>query len=55
MSDEAENRATIETFWRAWNEERLDDAMTMYAVDARQVNEKTPPGHCCPGGVIVVN
>jgi ketosteroid isomerase-like protein len=35
MSDEAENRATIETFWRAWNEERLDDAMTMYAVDAR--------------------
>jgi hypothetical protein len=27
MSDEAENRETIEAFWLAWNEERLDDAL----------------------------
>jgi ketosteroid isomerase-like protein len=35
MSDEVENRATIEAFWLAWNEERLDDAIGMYAPDAR--------------------
>jgi ketosteroid isomerase-like protein len=35
VSDEAENRATIEAFWWAWNEERLDDALTMYDRDAR--------------------
>jgi hypothetical protein len=30
MSDEVENRATIEAFWLAWNEERLD-----YAIELR--------------------
>jgi limonene-1,2-epoxide hydrolase len=35
LSDEADNRATIEAFWRAWNDERLDDAIEMYAPDAR--------------------
>jgi ketosteroid isomerase-like protein len=35
MSDEVKNRATIEAFWRAWNEERIDDAIEMYAPDAR--------------------
>lgn len=34
MSDEVANRAAIETFWRLWNEERLDEAMGMYAPDA---------------------
>jgi ketosteroid isomerase-like protein len=35
MSDEVENRATIETFWQAYNEERIDDCIKMYAPRAR--------------------
>ena len=35
MSNEVENRATIEAFWQAYNEERIDDCVTMYAPDAR--------------------
>jgi hypothetical protein len=31
MSVEAENRSTIEALWRAWNEERLDEVIAMYA------------------------
>ena len=35
MSSEAENRATIEAFWVAYNEERVDDCVKMYAPTAR--------------------
>ncbi len=35
MSDEVDNRATIEAHWQVWNEERLDEAIKMYAPDAR--------------------
>jgi ketosteroid isomerase-like protein len=35
MSEEAENRATIEAFWQAYNDERIDDCTTMYAPEAR--------------------
>jgi hypothetical protein len=35
MSDAADNRATIESFWQAYNEERLDDCSKMYAPEAR--------------------
>jgi ketosteroid isomerase-like protein len=34
-NDEAKNRASIDAFWQAWNEERLDDAIALYAPDAR--------------------
>jgi limonene-1,2-epoxide hydrolase len=35
MSDEVENRATVEIFWQAYNDERIDDCIKMYAPDAR--------------------
>jgi limonene-1,2-epoxide hydrolase len=35
MSDEVENRATIDAFWQAYNEERIDDCIKMYAPQAR--------------------
>lgn len=35
MSEEAENRAVVEAFWRAYNEERLDDCVNIYALEAR--------------------
>jgi ketosteroid isomerase-like protein len=35
MPEGVDNRATIEAFWRARNEARLDDAIEMYAPDAR--------------------
>jgi ketosteroid isomerase-like protein len=35
MSDEIKNRATIEAFWQAYNEERIDDCIKMYAPEAR--------------------
>jgi ketosteroid isomerase-like protein len=35
MSREGDNRATIEAFWRLWNEERLDEAVDMYEPNAR--------------------
>ena len=35
MSDEVDNRATIEAHWQVWNEERVDQAVKMYARDAR--------------------
>jgi hypothetical protein len=34
MSDEGENRATIEAFWQAYNEERIDDCIKLYAPKA---------------------
>jgi hypothetical protein len=35
MTGGQENLATIETFWQAWNEERLADALEVYSPDAR--------------------
>ena len=35
MSDEVKNRETVEAFWKAYNEERVDDCITIYAPDAR--------------------
>ena len=35
MSDDVENRAAIQAFWRAYNEERLDDCIEIYAPEAR--------------------
>jgi ketosteroid isomerase-like protein len=35
MTGERKNLAAIETFWQAWNEERLDDALEIYSSDAR--------------------
>jgi hypothetical protein len=33
MSKEQDNLAVIESFYRAYNEERIDDAVQMYAAD----------------------
>jgi len=35
MTDDVENRATIQAFWRAYNEERLDDCIDIYAPESR--------------------
>jgi limonene-1,2-epoxide hydrolase len=35
MSEGAANRATVEAFWRAYNEERIEDCLKVYAPDAR--------------------
>jgi ketosteroid isomerase-like protein len=35
MSNEAENRSTIEAFWQAYNDQRIDDCIEMYAPTAR--------------------
>jgi hypothetical protein len=35
MSGDLENRTTIEAFWRAYDEEHVDDCVTIYAPEAR--------------------
>jgi hypothetical protein len=35
MDSEDENQAAIEGFWKAYNDERIDDCMAIYASDAR--------------------
>ena len=35
MSDDVDNRRTIEVFWRLYNEERVDECIRIYAPDAR--------------------